>query len=139
MHSLLHELTHCSQRIQLLLFILFLFFTKLLTSISIGQTLSHFLQSMHLWEFTGVILNNENLEKSPDIDINGQNILQYARLPKKYDRMKPAESKKIFSPIIPLFFQREAYLMVCLNCSSLLILFDEIPWNTSKSYKLFIC
>ncbi len=99
-HPLSQELTHCSQRIQVLLFILFLFFTKLLTSISIGQALSHLLQPVHLSGFTGLILKMEYLDKSPDIVIKGQNILQYERLPQMSDKPIPDVRMKIFSPTI---------------------------------------
>ena len=55
--------------------------TCCLTSISIGQAVVQELQLVQLSELTGVILNNENREKSPEIVINGHSNLQYDLLP----------------------------------------------------------
>ena len=75
------ELTHRSQTIHNLLEILFFSCTCCLTSMSIGQASVQALQDVQLSDWTGVILNNENFEKSPEIVINGQSNLQYDRLP----------------------------------------------------------
>ena len=53
--------------------------------------------------FIGVILKSEIGEINPEIVKNGQNILQYARLPIKKVRIKPSDVINKFSPIIHPF------------------------------------
>jgi len=79
--SLGQALTHLSQTIHSLCETLVFSVTSCLTSMSIGQAMVQALQPVQLSDLTGVILNNENLEKSPEIVINGQSILQYDLLP----------------------------------------------------------
>ena len=71
-----HSLTHRSQTMQSLSETLLVSATFERTSISIGHTLVHLLHEVQLSESTGVILNSENREKSPEIVIKGHNSLQ---------------------------------------------------------------
>ncbi len=82
-------LTHLSQTMHNLWEILCCCLTFCITSISIGQAVEQALHDLQLSDLTGVILNNEKREKSPEIVINGQSNLQYERLPVKKVSMKP--------------------------------------------------
>ena len=86
--------------IQLLLLTRLLFFTASRTSTNIGHAPLHLPQVVQSTAFTGVIFKIENLDKSPDTEINGQKVLQYVLLPQKPENPIPIANIRKFSPTI---------------------------------------